>query len=274
MHFSPRESILGALQASISFGENKAGVSTLLRFVICDDCTQHNETLERSLSDLISRHNLAAMITLVTTDPADVIDYAHRNLRDNVYFLDLDLGIKQTGLEVAQAIRCQDAHSYIVYISAHQEYLLDCMKSKASDFLIKPFVRAQLEQCVMGIFRDKALLDREPVLEVSIGSCTYFLPYHEIVCFEKQREYVLARLIKSQMRWREGYTQLLARLGVGMFVRVHHGYLVNLSHVASYNAAKRLLTVSTGEHLPVSRGYREAVERALRIAPGTRYASL
>jgi two-component system response regulator AgrA len=236
----------------------------MLRFVLCDDCQKHNTTLELSLREIIDRYSLQAEIALVTTVPRAIIAFANQHTRDIVYFLDLELCSEMNGLDVAQAIRQHDANSYIVFISAHQEYLLDCYKSKASDFLIKPFLKERLEQCVLGILRDKQLMEREPMLLVSIGSCTYFLPHSGIFYFEKAREYVVAHWREGEIRWREKYDSLLDRLSSDAFMRIHHGFVVNLTHVKTFDSAKRILVISTGQWLPVSRGYLPSVERALR----------
>lgn len=235
-----------------------------MHFVICDDQPGHNEVVIALLREIIADNRLDADISLVATTPQAVAAYARENLHDSIYLLDLDFEAAYSGLDLAKDIRQVDASSYIVYISAHQEYMLACYQTKASDFLLKPFPREQLEQCIAGIFRDRALIEGDAHLLVHIGSCTHYVAYREILFFEKQREYVILHRPGAPLKWRESYTDLEPRLSGGRFCRTHHGYIANLDHIQRYDKIKKTIHMHTGAVLPVSRTYRAQVESRLR----------
>ena len=238
----------------------------MLHLVLCDDNMQHNATLQAMLGGIMEKHHLDGVISFIATTAGEISDYAGRHPSGNVYFLDLDLGAAADGLTAAQEIRRFDAQSYIVYISAHQEYMLDCYKTKASDFLVKPVTRDQLEQCLLGIFRDYSLQQNSGILQISVGSCTYHLPQREIFFFEKQREYIIVHHALGPLRWREGYASLHSRLLKQLFVQVHKGYIINKLCIHTYDAAKKQVRLTNGAIVPVSRGYRANMTQALAHA--------
>ena len=235
----------------------------MLDIVLCDDDAAHNGLLHSIIVPLIRKHQWPARIALEGTSADEILTYAALRHGRALYMLDLDLGEGMDGLALALEIRKRDVASYLVYVSAHREYLLNCYKTKASDFLLKPITSEQVEQCLVSVFRDMEIDQSERILSISIGSQDYLLAHAHIYCFEKQREYVVAYHTYGQLRWRESYDTLMKRLHSDAFMRVHKGYIVNVRHILNYSNSKRLLEVDGGMKLPVSRRHANALLRQL-----------
>lgn len=240
-----------------------------MRFILCDDDKSHNATLSLMLETLNKKNNWDSIIACTGTSADDILAFANTHSgMDNLYFLDLDLGDQLSGLDIANRIREKDAQSYIVYITAHQEYMLDCYKTKASDFLIKPISQNQLEQCLEGVFRDYALIKRNDILKITIGSCSYLLKHEEIFYFEKQRDYMIVHTCNGELQWRENFDSLLSRLPEDKFIRIHKGYVINLDFVTQWSSAQKLIRLNNSIKLPASRSYIKTLNTVLRSSYG------
>jgi two-component system response regulator AgrA len=235
-----------------------------LRLILCDDAASHNALLQALLKKLLEKNKLEAKIELITDSPEQVLAFAHTHRRDCLFFLDLDFGSAMDGFELARLIRQTDAWSYIVFITAHQEYMQRCFSVKASDFLLKPFLEAQLEQCLIGIFREHRLIQGEMAFAVQVRSCHYRFPYDCIDYFEKRRVYISIHTEKDQVQYRGTFISLLEELPSDIFIRVHHGYIANITKAVLYDQHDQMLELTGGQHVPVSRKYARNVRSALQ----------
>lgn len=238
----------------------------MLNIVLCDDHLCHNRILETMVGAMLQKNNWRAKVAYQTTSPQALLVYAQAHMHNNLYLLDLDYEQDMDGLALARAIRQFDATSYIVFISAHGEYMPQCYGVKPSDFLMKPLSAVQLEQCLRGIMWDKALQQAPQALHITVGSQDYFLPQSSIYYFEKQKEYVVAHHQEGALRWRESYLSLWGRLMDARFFRTHKGYIVQRSAIKAFDHSKRTLLLTNGDSIPVSRTQKEGLERWL-LAP-------
>ena len=127
----------------------------MLYFVICDDNKKHNYFLEIWLNKIFKKHRIGAEISAVVDNADNLLLYAgqHYN-RINVYILDIDFEGSKCGLELARKIREKDRQSYIVFVTAHQEYLSSSLQIKTFDYLIKPVSYTRIERCIISLHED------------------------------------------------------------------------------------------------------------------------
>ena len=166
-----------------------------MQFVLCDDNPSHNRTLTYHLNEM-EEMPLPFELALVTTRPQDVLDFAGMSREkgmQTVYLLDLVLEQEtMSGLDVCQEIHRRDPKGYIIYVSAYAEYAMDCIKSHAFDFVLKPYTPERLENAVRDVMREIARQEPEVTLQVTTGSITRILDQKSIVYLHIEREYVTA----------------------------------------------------------------------------------
>lgn len=226
----------------------------MLHFVLCDDNPRHNQTLAYHLNTLSPKLPIPCELSLITTNPLEVISFASHAPDSTVYLLDLVLeGEIMTGLDVCRSIREHDPNSYIIYVSAYAEYAMDCLQSHAFDFVLKPYTPERLQGALLDVIQDITSRKPDVPLTATAGSLTRVLDQRSILYLHIQREYVTAHLTNGQFTWRESMTHLMDRLHSDWFIRIHKSYTVNRLHLASVDSHTLEATLHSGEILPVSR---------------------
>jgi len=125
----------------------------MLNFVICDDNKLILDRLSNMLETIFIKHNINAKVSLTSTKPQDVLDYLKSNTV-HVLFLDIDLKSTISGLDLADLIRKFNKDVYIIFTSAHLEYILLAYKCKTFDFIPKPMVIERIEETVVRLMDD------------------------------------------------------------------------------------------------------------------------
>lgn len=226
----------------------------MLHLVLCDDNPRHNQTLSYHLEQLAPSLPMAYELSLVTTDPQAVLDYAAKAAEPTLYLLDLVLEQEElSGLDLCRGIHDRDPKGYIIYVSAYAEFAMDCVQSHAFDFVLKPYTPQRLANSLRDVMQEITQRKPEVTLSITAGSITRLLDQQSIVYLHIQREYITAHLTDNQVTWRESMTQLLPRLEPGWFVRIHKSYAINRQYLSSLDTKTAEITLKNGVILPVSR---------------------
>ena len=225
----------------------------MIHFVVCDDISLHNQTMQSHLEKILPQLPVKADIALVTTNPYDVIHYAQNTQDQNIYLLDLVLEQDINGLHVCQTIQNANPSSYILYVSAYAEYAMECCQSHAFDFILKPYTFHRLQTAIHDVI--KHLIRAKPVvpLPITTGSIMSVLDQREIYYIRSQREYVIAYTTSGSITWRESMTNLIKRLNADWFVRVHKSFIMNRLYYQSIDTYMREITLQNGDVIPLSR---------------------
>jgi len=233
-------------------------------FIILDDDTNHNNNTKKRLEAIFIKHDFKASIALNTTDPNEGIKYCLKkdstksipnNTPNNVYLLDVNVQSIITGIDVASIIRKQDAKAYIVFISAHPEYVMPSLKTKVFDYLIKPVSIEILESCIISIFKDFTKLNIEEIQTLSIksGGNVYHLILGEIIYFEKFGHLLVVHTCTGRIESSESLDKIEQKLDKMKFFRCHKSYIVNLSYISRIDYPNNIIYLKNGEECLVSK---------------------
>ena len=94
----------------------------------------------------------------------------------NVFFLDIDLNSKWSGLDLASIIHEKSSDAYIVFISQYTNLVFQSFKVRPFDFLPKPVTKKDLGDVLMEINNDylkKFDVDRPGALLISKLAAKY-----------------------------------------------------------------------------------------------------
>jgi hypothetical protein len=102
-------------------------------------------------------------------------------------------------------------------------------------------------------------------LVVQTGRGTSVLRFDQIDYLEAARNYVSVHADGREYVVRDTMANLSEKLAPGPFVRTHRSYIVNADKIAEIRTAdaRQRIVLRDGAELPLSRSYREAVERDL-----------
>lgn len=234
-------------------------------FVLIDDAAEHNDILASKLDLLCRRNGWNGQLALQTTDPQQVIAYAARCTEPTVYFLDIELANGQNTLSLFQSIQTGRHESYIIYVSAHPQYAMECLHTHAFDFLLKPWTDEQLSDCLSAVMQAHLQRSQDALLQVDMGSRLLMLRQADILCFSREKMYIRMLCTDGQsLIWRESFEHLLPRLEAGRFVMCHRSHIVNVQHIREVLWSEDRLILHNGCALPVSRRRAAELKAAMR----------
>ena len=237
-----------------------------MQFVLVDDVAQHNEILARKLIMVCEQHHWQGRIALKTTSLTQAEAYAAECTDPTVYFLDIELSDHETTLSLFRAIQNGRHESYIVYVSAHARYAMECLHTHAFDFLLKPWTDEQLTECLGASMRAHQNAGDEAMLSADMGSRLVRVKQADILYCSREKMNIRMRCADgTSLVWRETLEHLLARLDPACFVLCHRSHIVNIRNIRDVLWAEDQLRMRDGSVLPVSRRRSGALRTRLSI---------
>lgn len=190
-------------------------------------------------------------------------------------FLDIKMN-DGTGFDLLQRISNQNFH--LIFTTAFDEFAIRAFKFSASDYLLKPIERNELNetiqkcrntQIIRTVEEQTPLTDDEKELEhLTLLSSSGYSVYNinDIMYVQAEVNYSTFFFKTDQKRQTVAkslkyYDQLLTVSG---FHRVHQSYLVNLREVNRVNfVSEGCLELYNGEKIPISRRKHKSLIEAL-----------
>jgi two-component system, LytTR family, response regulator AgrA len=228
----------------------------MLHFVILDDDAIHNVNTIKRLELIFRKCELEASIALNSTKPSEILEYCSKNnARNNVYLLDVNVQSRITGIDVAGVIREQDVKAYIVFVSAHPEYVMPSLKTKVFDYLIKPVAKETLEACINSIYKDfqKVNIEMSQTLSIKSGFNVYNLDLDEIAYLEKYGHLLEIHTAAGKIESTESLDSIESKLDKKKFFRCHKSFIVNVSYISRIDYTNSLIYLKNGESCTVSK---------------------
>ena len=186
-----------------------------------------------------------------------------KDLKPSLVLLDIELG-DGTAFDVLDKVDTTNFH--IIFVTAYNHYALEAFKVNAVDYLLKP---VKIEEFVKAIekVKSKNTADYEGIskvrseiksrnnelISVSTRSGFESINISNLVRCQADGKYTLCilstgRKILSSKNLKE-FESILADRN---FFRVHHGHLINLNHVLSFNRADSVVQMNNTEEVPIS----------------------
>ena len=125
----------------------------MLNFALCDDNRQTAQKLSDLLESIFIKHNFNATVSYSCNKPEEMLEYSKSN-DVTVFLLDIDLKNKINGIDVANQIRETNKDAYIIFITAHYEYIMLAYKCKTFDYITKPISKDKVEETVLRLMND------------------------------------------------------------------------------------------------------------------------
>lgn len=106
----------------------------MLKVVLCDEDNIYIQLLKKLIMEIAIRNNYNIEIAVMASSPQDVLEYLDKENEISIYILETVYSLsEEDGIELAKAVREKDRDSYIVFCTAHTEYIYKVMTG-----LIKP----------------------------------------------------------------------------------------------------------------------------------------
>ena len=159
----------------------------------------------------------------------------------DLVFLDIQMpGI--TGIEFARTI---PKTTLVIFTTAYTEYALDSYEVDAVDYLVKPVDPSRFRKAVEKALGYHALLCAENDEKIEASDEEYFfvksdrryfkINFEDILFIEGLKDYVILQLADRRIVPRMSLKAITGLLPSGYFMRVNKSYIVNTSHIDSFD---------------------------------------
>lgn len=240
-----------------------------MKAIIVDDEQDGIRTLQKMLERYCPQVNVVGSCSSATVAKAQI-----SAMNPDLVFLDIQMPGK-TGLELLAELPSKNFE--VVFVTAHNEYMLQALQFSAADYLLKPVEEDRLVEAVervAGRLQNGKNYELSNVLHHNLASAgkpaemrlclpTFkgfmILKLEEILYCEAERSYTIFHLV-------DGKTLTVSKplldydylLKDTPFYRVHKSFLVNLFHVKEYQRGEGgMIIMSNGAEIEVSRRKKE-----------------
>ncbi len=202
----------------------------MLNFVLCDDNINSLNRFSKILDLVFVNNNLDGHISLATSDANEVLNFIKINDVD-VVILDIDLKSKMSGIELAQKIRNINKKIYIIFATAHLEYLILAYKCKTFDYLTKPISLDSLQSTILRLF-DDVYSDKSNTSFIKIGNKNTIINSKSVCYIEKDNMKLIFKSNSMDYCIYSSFNKIQSTLPSN-FVRCHKSYIVNIHNIES-----------------------------------------
>ena len=198
----------------------------MLNFVLCDDNQNILNRLEKMLESILINKGLSGQVVYSTANPDNLLKYIEFHPFD-VVILDIDLKSDISGMDIANIIRKRNKKAYIIFSTAHLEYLMVAYKYKTFDFLAKPITAERLEETIIRLFDD---VSSNNFTFFKVSNKNGYINSDDIFYIQKQGKKAILKTSNGDIVLNSSFTNILNRLPDN-FVRCHKSFIVNLNKI-------------------------------------------
>ncbi len=214
----------------------------MLNFVLCDDNKAILDRLNKMLESLFIKHSLDAQVTFSSTKPESTLKYIKSNIV-NVIFLDIDLKSKISGLDLAKEIRKQNKQVYIIFTSAHLEYVLIAYQYKTFDFIPKPITIERLEETIVRMIEDIHGTQKKSEF-IRLSNRNTIINEDSIRFIKKDGMKLVFYTDNRTYETYSSFAKISEELPTN-FVRCHKSYIANINKITNVSSVDNTITFDT-----------------------------
>lgn len=236
-----------------------------MNIVICEDEDLFRHKIELMTNSYIAKTNSNSSCVLSTGDGERVIDYVRTNRCLTIYFLDIQLGGRINGFDIASEIRKNDWNSSIVFITSYKEKitLTYDYKLELLDYIIKTepeAVEAKVHEC-MRIAESRQNVGYNGALTVLSKRFNTTIPFDEIYMIEvlKGTHKLLLHYSTGLFEFYSSINDILQKLD-NRFLRCHKSIIVNTDKIRTVDKKEHIIYLTNGmecEYAPKSKECKE-----------------
>ncbi|MCX7745504.1 MAG: LytTR family DNA-binding domain-containing protein [Clostridia bacterium] len=234
----------------------------MLQIVLCEDNLYCLSQTANAIEKILSCNFISGQIVCKATETKTVEDYLKHNTA-NVFLLDINLDNNGNGFFLAQKIRENNQHAYIVFLTCHLEYVLQAFKVHSFDFLVKPVSKEILEQCILNIYKNYISTLSLPAnngdsyIQIKSGSSLYRIKTKDIIYIEKLKFKTVICMAGSEITCYDTLESLEQKLNDSNFVRCHKSFIANRLYISEIHLKEKEILFETGHKCLLGGKYRK-----------------
>lgn len=200
----------------------------MLKFVVCDDNKNTLKRISMMLESIFIKNDLDSKIVFKTHLETELLNYIENNLID-VLILDIQLSSKSTGLDIANKIRKFNKDCYIIFATAHPEFVFLAYQCKTFDYICKPITKERLEETVLRLISD--INDRKTTNNyIKLDNKNTIINENEIQFIKRDGMKIIFHTPSRDYEVYSSFAKLQAKLPSN-FVRCHKSFIANINNI-------------------------------------------
>jgi len=163
-------------------------------------------------------------------------------LSPHIVFMDVEMP-GMGGVECAKKIMDIAPKTFIIFATAHENYMSEAFEIYASDYIIKPF---KIDRIITTLERIKEIFINKDVsvpkhtsynrdtlakLVIKNKEGTSFIDCKDIIFIERENRSTIIHTIDEKVTSSESLSEIEERLDNSLFFRSHKSYIINLSMI-------------------------------------------
>ena len=239
-----------------------------MKAILVDDEPDGIRTLKKMLETYCPGVEVAATCSNAITAKQELA-----NIRPDVVFLDIQMPGK-SGLDLLTEI--PEKEFEVIFVTAHNEYMLQALQYSAADYLLKPVDEDRLIEAVQRVEK-KMQVERKEWTETLMHNLSktgnpsemrlclptlkgfIVVKLDDIIYCEAERSYTIFHLDgKRTVTVSKSLIEYDNLLQDTQFIRIHKSFLINLHHVKEYQRGEGGMVIMTDNaEIEVSRRKKE-----------------
>lgn len=218
----------------------------MLSFVVCDDNKAILDRLVKMLESLFIRHHFDAEVSFASTDAESTLQYTKNN-NVNALFLDIDLKSTISGLDLAEKIRKINKQVYIIFTSAHLEYILMAYQYKTFDFIPKPITVERLDDTISRMIDDMNPADKKSHF-IRLNNKNTIIDEDSINFIKKDGMKLVFCTDNGTYETYSSFNKISEELPPN-FVRCHKSYIANINKITDVSSTNNTILFNHNDNL-------------------------
>ncbi len=210
----------------------------MLNFVICDDNLPILNKLSHMFESIFMKNDLEAKIAFKTTNDSELLSYLKENPID-VLVLDIKLNSKLDGLEIAKQVRKKNKDCYLIFMTAHSEFVFLAYKCKTFDYLCKPITKERLEETILRLF-DDIQGSTSHKKYIRLDNKNTIIAENEVQYIKRDGMKVIFHTNARDYEMYSSFNKLQDQLP-NNFVRCHKSFIANVNNITKLEPASNLI---------------------------------
>ena len=231
----------------------------MLKFALCDDNINILDKFSKMLEDIFTKNNFDACIEYTTDNTNKMLNYVSSHKID-VVILDISMNSNKDGLELAEAIRKFNKHTYIIFSTGHLEYAMVAYKYKTFDYLAKPITYDRLEETIIRLFED---INGLPKKYICIDNKNTMIDASEIQFIKRDGMKLVFHTSNHDYDTYSSFNKFQDKLPKN-YKRCHKSCIANLSQVKDIEPVSNIITFKDGSKCEVGPKYKSDIMEVLK----------
>lgn len=227
----------------------------MLNIAICDDDIQVTGRMDMLLQEIAKRNFIDVEIEVFWDGKTLANAVAEGTYFDMIY-LDIEMD-KEDGISAAKRIRVHDRNVLIIYVTSHENHMLESFSIRPFRFLVKPVSEKQFETCFKAAYEEVSCEDS--YFRYSYQRVNRKVLVREILYFEsnKRKVFIVTEKDTFVVYGKLNEIEYSLKKSKVPFLRVHQSYLVNYKHVEGQ--AYDFVVMDNGKKISISEDRRKLI---------------